>query len=185
MEPAKPTHRSLLIIQPSAKISEEVMHLRERLHERIGNFSGRKVIPHITLFFADLHAEQETKLRNTIHEGCRWQRPFVLGYAGITHFPDQQTIYISPVQHEAIASVRNAIVASVKNDPVLGSHVHETVQPHLTIAAGLKDDQFKQAWQLLDPHSYIATDHVNEVVLMRRELRPGAVYEMIARHPLS
>ena len=49
----------------------------------------------------------------------------------------------------------------------------------------MKDDRFKQAWQLLEPHSYIATDHVNEVVLMRRELRPGAVYEMIARHPLS
>jgi 2'-5' RNA ligase len=178
-------HRFLLTILPSPALAAEVDRLKALVHERGGSFSGRNTVPHITLFFADLPLECEGDICEGIARGVVGHKGFVLSYNGITHFPDKRTIYIDPVEKDAIAPVRNSIVEHVRTFPQLNEAVRETDQPHLTIAAGLKPAQFERAWESLAPHVWSSEELVTEVVLLRRELKPGARYEHVRSFPLE
>lgn len=180
------TYRFLLVIGPDERTDAQVKTWKADLRERIGGYSGSRSIPHITLFFADLPAEREHDVRDGVQQGCVGQRPFTLHLNGITHFPDKRTIYIDPVEKEAIGALRNSVVAHVRAFKAIKKlGVNATDHPHLTIAAGLKPHQFEEAWGMLAPHWYMSEQTVSEVRLLRRELKPGAVYELVERFPLK
>lgn len=177
-------HRFLLTILPSPALSEEVKRLRDRLHPAIGSFSGRNTPPHITLCFLDLPEEHGAAIINAVAHGATGAKVFNLHYDGITHFPDKRTIYIDPVEKEAIAAVRMPIVAMLKAKDALREAVRETDHPHLTIAAGLKTAQFDKAWEMLASHKVHSEERVTKVVLLKRLLEPGARYEHVRSFPL-
>lgn len=179
----KPTHRYLFVLRPSPEVTAKVQRMREQLYPRIGNFSGRRVIPHITLCFADV-TDNEERAINQAAGAVAACIPFTLHYAGITHFPDRRTIFIDPVEKEAIRRVREPLVTALRAEPSITSALHVTDHPHLTIAAGLKPAQFATAWDLLAPHWFEAEERVTEVVLMRRELKPEALYSVIGTFAL-
>lgn len=122
---------------------------------------------------------------DAIAGGAANQPGFMLHYNGITHFPDKRTIYIDPVEKEAIASLRAPIISALKADEPLRTAVRETDHPHLTIAAGLKPNNFQTAWKELAPHELRYEERVREVVLLKRPLRPGAIYEPVRKFPLG
>jgi len=177
-------HRFLLTILPSSALSAEVDRLKALVHVRVGSFSGRNTVPHITLCFLDLPAEHEPAINEAIARGATGQGSFTLRYNGITHFPDKRTIYIDPVQKDVIATVRTPIVAALMANEALRDAIRESDHPHLTIAAGLKPAQFERAWETLAPHvlhpavsgELRAEEQVTEVVLLRRALREGERY---------
>ena len=106
-------HRFLLTILPATVLAAEVQRLRDLLHPQIGGFSGRNTSPHITLCFLDLPEVHEQAIISAIAHGATGQHAFMLHYNGITHFPDHRTIYIDPVEKDAIASVRTPIIAAL------------------------------------------------------------------------
>jgi 2'-5' RNA ligase len=181
----KPTHRYLVLIAPSPAITEQVVRMRERLHARIGPFTGRLLMPHVTLLLADLPEALGTAVALGVEEGVRHAQPFALHYAGITHFPDRRTIYIDPVEKEAIAYLRLPLVAAVRAQEAVAPHVRATEHPHLTIAAGLKPAQFAEAWPMLAPHAFNGEHVVRSVLLLRRELLPGATYAVVRKFPFG
>lgn len=178
-------HRFLLVIHPHAALTEQVAEWKEELASRIGYFSGRYSIPHITLFFADLPGMQEAAVIKGITAGVVGHRSFELHYDGITHFPDRKTIYVAPVEKEAIAPVRSSVTRHVRNAVGSSEAVMVTTEPHLTIAAGLKPAQFDQAWDLLAPHILRSDQTVDELLLLRREMRPGTRYEIVQAFQLT
>lgn len=178
-------HRFLLTILPAPGLSVEVQRLRALLHVRIGSFSGRHNPPHITLCFLDLPGDHEPAIVDAIAHGVTGQEGFTLHYHGIMHFPDKRTIYIDPVEKEAIAAVRTPIVAALKANDALSEAIRETDHPHLTIAAGLKAAQFDRVWEMLAPHVHGSEERVTEVVLLKRLLQPGARYEHVHSFPLG
>jgi len=178
-------HRFLLIIHPSPMLSGEVERLKALVHGRVGSFSGRNTGPHITLFFADLPMEYECDVIEGIARGVVGHKSFVLRYNGITHFPDKRTIYIDPVEKEAISTVRTPIVEALMANDALREAIRETDHPHLTIAAGLKPAQFERAWETLAPHELRVEEQVTEVVLLRRALREGERYAQVRSFALE
>ena len=178
-------HRFLLTILPSPGLSAEVDRLKASVHEGVGSFSGRNTVPHITLCFLDLPAEHEPAIIEAIARGATGQQGFTLRYNGVTHFPDKRTIYIDPVEKDAVAVVRVPIIAALKANDVLREAVRETGYPHLTIAAGLRPVQFDKAWEMLAPHEVRSEERVTEVVLLKRVLRPGEPYEHVLGFPLE
>ena len=178
-------HRFLLTILPAPVLAAEVERLRTVLNDRIGSFSGRHNPPHITLCFLDLPAEHEPAIMYAIASGVTGQPVFTLHYHGITHFPDKRTIYIDPVEKDAIALVRAPIIAAMKANDALREAIRETDHPHLTIAAGLKPAQFDAAWEMLAPHTHTSEERVNELVLLKRVLKPGERYTQLRIFPLA
>jgi len=178
-------HRHLLTILPSPALSAEVDRLKALVHGRVGSFTGRSTVPHITLCFLDLPGEQEPSIVDVIANSAKGQSSFALRYQGITHFPDKRTIYIDPVEKEAIAAVRTPVVVALMANEVLRDAIRETDHPHLTIAAGLKPAQFDEAWKLLAPHALKSEERVTEVVLLKRLLQAGTRYEHVRSFPLG
>ena len=180
-----PMYRFLLVIAPAPELSAKVDRLREGLFARIGSFSGRSNPPHITLFFADLPQEREADLCECVAQGVVGQQAFTLHYNGIIRFPDKRTIYIDPVEKDAIATVRAPVISALKTNDVLRDAIRETDHPHLTITAGLKPAQFDKAWEILAPHAIRSEEQVTEVILLRRALRPGERYVPVRSFPLG
>ncbi len=178
-------HRFLIALLPSAELSDQVIVLRAALHALIGSFSGRNTPPHITLCFLDLPDDCGPAIIEAIACGTKGQQGFRLHYNGITHFPDKRTIYIDPVEKDAIAAVRTPIIAAFSADEALAGAVRETDHPHLTIAAGLKPGKFHAAWGMLAPHGLQHEERAGEVVLLKRLLRAGERYEVAHRFPLE
>ena len=177
--------RFLIMIDPGPTIAQEVMGLRERLHAGIGAFTGAATLPHLTLCLADLPYEYIRDVSEGVSIGCLGQRPFDLRFEGIRHFDDKRTIYIDPVQKDAIATVRTSIVTTLKGNDLLREAIRETDHPHLTIAAGLKPAQFDKAWELLAPHEHTSDERVCEVILLKRLLQQSARYEHVRSFPLE
>lgn len=176
--------RFLCVILPPDGLARRVEQERNRLYTAIGSFSGRYLLPHITLFIADLPEACEASTCEAIDQGVIGQHGFTLRYDGITHFPDKRTIYIDPVEKETISVVRTPVVTALRQQKALGPALRETDHPHLTIAAGLKPEQFARAWDMLAPHDLSAEGSVSEVVLMKRLLRPGERYAHVRSFPL-
>ncbi|MFZ1695112.1 MAG: 2'-5' RNA ligase family protein [Flavobacteriales bacterium] len=179
------THRYLLVIPPSPQVSAAVVAMREQLHARIGGFGGRNLMPHITLFFCDAADGLEDELLAAIAPAAKRSGGFGLSYQGITHFPDQRTIYIDPVEKAAIASLRKELALVARAIPRIQAGLHVTDHPHLTIAAGLKPAQFDQAWSTLAPHAFAEVHTVGELVLLKRSLAPTGPYAVLATIPLG
>lgn len=178
-------YRFLLVIHPHAALREQVDGWKELLASHIGYFSGRHSIPHITLFVADLPGMLEAAIIKGITAGVVGHRSFALHYDGISHFPDRKTIYVAPVEKEAIAPVRSSVARHVRSAIGSNEAVKVTTEPHLTIAAGLKPAQFDQAWDFLAPHIHSSDQTVDELLLLRREMRPGTRYEVVQHFPLT
>ena len=178
-------HRFLLTILPAPALAAEVERLRTVLNDRIGSFSGRHNPPHITLCFLDLPEENEEVILKAITRGTAGRSAFDLHYHGITHFPDKRTIYIDPVEKEAIAMVRAPIIAAMKANDALREAVRETDHPHLTIAAGLTPGQFEKAWEMLAQHELHREERVKGLVLFKRVLKPGERYTQLRSFPFS
>lgn len=178
------THRYLAIIAPSPPIAKEVVRIREALRALIGDFQGLRLMPHVTLFLADVPEDIGDLIASGIAAGVQHSEAFDLHYDGITHFPDERTIYVDPVEKGAIGTLRTAIVDRVMAIGTIKEAVRSTDHPHLTIAAGLRPDQFRSAWVMLKPHVFNAAHRVESVVLLRRALRPGAEYEVLREFPL-
>jgi 2'-5' RNA ligase len=62
--------------------------------------------------------------------------------------------------------------------------VNVTDRPHLTIAAGLKPQQFEAAWSYLAPHTFSSVQQVEELLLLKRPLSGGGSYAPVQRFPL-
>lgn len=177
--------RFLLTILPSPALSAEVDRIRASLFDTIGSFSGRLTRPHLTLCFLDLAAEHQGAIEHAIATGVSGRTGFVLHYDGIRHFPERRTIFIEPVEKDAIAGVRRSVMAALRSEARLREAVIETEHPHLTLAAGLKPAQFNGAWALLAPHVHRSEERVTELVLLKRLFRPGERYEHVRSFPLG
>lgn len=180
-----PTHRYLAIIPPSPSVTEAVLHLRHKLHARIGSFSGRLLRPHITLFIADIAETLGGAVEQGMARAAEQATTFRVTYNGITHFPDKRTIYIHPVEHDAIGHLRVSVLSSLSTEKGPRDHLRPTEHPHLTIAAGLKPQQFDTAWPMLAPHVFADAQAVDSFALLRRELRPAAEYELVKEFPFG
>jgi len=181
----RPTHRYLFILAPPPALAAEVSRLRDALLQRIGPFRGRLVVPHLTLCFADLTASHEADLDAALALAAAACTPFSLHYKGITHFPDQHTIYIDVVGKENVGAVRQALVDRLCGLEGVASVLRITGHPHLTIAAGLSTAQFSAAWSLLAPHAFEAEGSVDAFVLLKRTLLPDARYTELRRRPFG
>ncbi len=177
-------YRFLLVISPAPELSAMVSRVKTALAEKVGSFSGRHSIPHITLFLADLPGECERDICEGVAAGIVGHKAFTLHYEGITHFEDRKTIFVHPVEQELIAPIRRSIVQHVRSFPRMKG-IKPTDRAHLTIAAGLRPGQFDKAWEMLAPHELYSEERVTEVVLLKRLFHPGTVYEPVRSFSLG
>ncbi len=178
--------RYLLVIAPPTQVADHVQALRATLQASIGRFQSMRVPPHLTLLFVDMPEALQDDLFNVIAATARTLSPITLGIQGITHFPDKRTIYFKVLDHPAVATVREPLAAAVRGVPAIDRFgMHVTDHPHLTIATGLKPDRFEMAWPMVRDEAMEDHSVVHDVVLLRRALKPDALYSEFRRFPFG
>lgn len=175
-----------LVIDPASHAAARVMEWRQTLRERIGKFNEAYQMPGIVLFGAELPPEYEGTLADAIGRGSSGFPPFGLNLGGMAHSEDKKCIYIDLNEKGTIAALRQRIVDHVRsNRRIKKLGVDVTERPMLTIASGLKADQFNAAWAMLAPLGFTAQQRVSDVVLMKRELDATSIDEHVRTFPLE
>jgi 2'-5' RNA ligase len=175
-------YRYLLVIAPPVNVAAHVQALRDTLQLSLGRFQSMRVPPHITLLFVDMPETLQDDLVKVVAATASTLRPITLGIQGITHFPDKRTIYFDVLDHPAVATVREPIASAVRGVPSIERFgMHVTDHPHLTIATGLRPDRFEMAWPIVRDEAMEDHSTVHGVVLLRRALKPDALYTEFRR----
>lgn len=175
-----------LVIDPASHAAARIMEWRQALRERIGKFNEVYQMPGIALFGTELPPEYEGTLTDAIARGSSGFPPFGLNLGGMVHSEDKKCIYIDLNEKGTIAALRQRIVDHVRSNrriKKLGVDVAE--RPMLTIASGLRSDQFNTAWALLAPQGFTAQQRVSDVVLMKRELDHTSIDQHVRTFPLE
>lgn len=175
-----------LVIDPASHAAARVMEWRQQLRDRIGNFNEAYQMPGIMLFGAELPPEYEGPLADAVARGSSGFAPFGVNLGGMAHSEDKKCIFIDLSEKGTIAALRQRIVDHVRSNrriKKLGVDVVE--RPMLTIASGLKTDQFQSAWALLGAQGFTTQQRVSDVVLMKRELDPMSIDQHVRTFPLA
>lgn len=175
-----------LVIDPVSHAAARVMEWRQTLRERIGKFNEAYQMPGIVLLGSELPPEYEGPLADSIERGSAGFTPFTMNLGTLAHTEDKKTIYIDVLEKGTVAALRQRIVDHVRTNrriKKLGVDVAE--RPMLTVASGLKADQFNAAWAMLAPLSFTAQQRVSDVVLMKRELDPMSIDQHVRTFALG
>ena len=179
-------YRYLLCIVPPDEVADRIRILQQALVPTTGRFQGLNAPVHITLFLVDMPDEHEAELIALLEQGLAHASAFQLHVHGITHFPDQRTIYADPQEKEAVLKLVTAAAAPVlAHANIADFGVKLADHPHMTIAAGLKPAQFATGWQALHNATFSVVFKVAQVVLMKRELSPTGTYGAMRRFALE
>lgn len=175
-----------LVIDPASHVAARVMEWRQQLRERIGKFNEAYQMPGIMLFGTELPAEYEGPIADAIARGSEGFAPFGLNISGIAHSEDRKSIYLDVLEKGTVAALRQRIVDHVRsNKRVKKLGVDVVEHARLTIASGLKADQFNTAWALLANQAITAQQRVSDVVLMKRELDHTSIDQHVRTFPLD
>ncbi len=169
-----------LVIDPASHAAARVMEWRQLLRERIGPFNEAYQLPGIALFGTELPPDYEGPLADAVERGSAGFAPFTLNLGGLSHSEDKRTIFMDMVEKGTVAALRQRIVDHVRTNrriKKLGVQVVE--RPMLTIASGLKADQFNSAWAMLGAQAFTTQQRVSDVVLMKRELADTSMDEHV------
>ena len=175
-----------LVIDPASHAAARIMEWRQTLRERIGKFNEAYQMPGITLFGTELPPDYEGPLADAIQRGSTGFQPFGLNLGGMALTEDKMCIDLDLNEKGTIDALRQRIVDHVRSNrriKKLGVDVAE--RPMLTIASGLKADQFNAAWAMLAPQGFTAQQRVSDVVLMKRELDHMSIDQHVRTFPLE
>lgn len=175
-----------LVIDPASHISARIMEWRQALRERIGKFNEAYQMPGIVLFGAELPPEYEGPLADAVARGSAGCTPFGLHVGGMAHTEDRKTIFIDLGEKDTVAALRQRVVDHVRsNRRIKKLGVQAVERPMLTIASGLKVDQFNAAWAMLAPLGFTTQQRVSDVVLMKREMDDTSIDQHVRTFPLE
>ncbi len=175
-----------LVIDPASHVAARVMEWRQLLREHIGKFNEAYQMPGIVLFGTELPAEYEGPIADAIARGSEGFAPFALNISGLAHTEDRKSIYLDVLEKGTVAALRQRIVDHVRSNKRVKKLGVEVVEhARLTIASGLKVDQFNAAWALLANQAITAQQRVSDVVLMKRELDHTSIDQHVRTFPLD
>lgn len=175
-----------LVIDPASHAAARVLEWRQMLRERIGPFNEAYQMPGIVLLGTELPPDYEGPLADAVERGASGFTPFTLNLGGLSHTEDKRTIFLDMTEKGTVAALRQRIVDHVRTNRRIKKLGVEVVErPMLTIASGLKADQFNSAWAMLGAQSFTAQQRVSDVVLMKRELADTSMDEHVRTFALE
>lgn len=175
-----------LVVEPVSHVSARVLEWRQLLRERIGAFNESHQMPGIALLETELPPEYEGPLGDAVERGASGFSSFTLNYGALMHTEDRRSIHIDLGEKGIVAALRQRVVDHVcANRRIKKLGVDVVERPALTIASGLKADQFASAWALLANQGFTAQQRVSDVVLLKRELDPASMDQHVRTLPLD
>ena len=156
-----------LILLPSYPIENVVKYYKSWLARRIGSFTARYSVPHVSLAMFQMDSSKEMGLLRTLESAAAEEGPFSLYTNGFGFFDSTRTVYIQVEEKERFARLSNNLhekstISLLPNDYKSIVHV-----PHLTIGRNLTY-KFEQACDLLQHPIVSQTFTASAVTLLKK-----------------
>jgi 2'-5' RNA ligase len=163
----------LLVIPPSDSVFSDTRNLKIQCKTEYGWDAPAKSTPHITLAKLIQPLCIEDKLVNKYKRIAASISPFEVHLSGFVKFTGtSNTIYINVRNGNQISEIVKEIrklskpmLKKIKNY----SPVYSLI-PHLTIAKGISESSFKEAWPNWQSKSYDASSFTSGMLLLKREI---------------
>ncbi|MCX6292659.1 MAG: 2'-5' RNA ligase family protein [Bacteroidetes bacterium] len=153
------------MLSPPPAIKKEVWDIKKQFHRKHNHIRVAQSAPHIMLANFWLNKQSEEAVISGMEEVAKHQSPVEVRLKNFSHF-QTHTIYIDVENPYAIIS----LVKSLKEKLGLhGSQSFFPMKPHMTIASGLREEQFKKAIVDFQQHEFRASFIADNMLLMKKE----------------
>ena len=176
----------LAIIKPNRRVTSDAMDMKIRCKKKYGwNYSK----PHFTVFDIIQPFHNEKRVIRNFERNIENISPFQIDLCGFDYFSRKTyTLYIKLKDEKEFSEMAqyirkffSPIMKSVKDYP---PH-YNSKNPHLTIAKGILEPEFLQAWQSWKNTEYQSSTAADHILLLRRPFTYGNLkYEIIGDYPL-
>ncbi|MBK9457110.1 MAG: 2'-5' RNA ligase family protein [Bacteroidetes bacterium] len=155
------------VIVPTNEIVETVKIFKQGLESVVGKFPAANADPAIILFAAMADETRAALLEKKLVTICRNQLPFTVQLDNFGEFYNNKTVFvdIDESSKQTITAFRKKLSAEIKlskYDELVDFNVGKT--PHITIARGLVEDQYKVARKYFTGRNYTAAFECNCLV---------------------
>jgi 2'-5' RNA ligase len=176
----------LAIIKPNRRVTSDAMDMKIHCKNEYGwDYSE----PHFTVFDIIQPVNNEKRLIRNFERNIENVLPFKMDLCGFDYFSKSTyTLYIKVKEEKNFSEMAQyirkffkPIMKPVKNYP---PH-YNSKNPHLTIAKGISEPEFLQAWQSWENAEYQSSTTADRILLLRRPLTSGTMkYEIVGDCPL-
>jgi 2'-5' RNA ligase len=145
--------------------------------------------PHFTVFDIIQPVYNEERLIRNFKRNIEKISPFQIELCGFDYFSQNTyTLYIKVKDEKKFSEMAkyvrkflNPIMKSVKDYPPQ----YNLKNPHLTIAKGIPEPEFLQAWQSWENAEYLSSTTADCILLLRRPFtNVNLKYEIVGDYPL-
>ncbi len=155
----------LLLLAPPPSIKNKVQKIKDEFHEKHNHFTAKYSFPHITLAHFRLNEQYENNVVNKIEDANRHFSPVNIQLENFNHFRTH-TIYIDIINPSPITELVKALKRKLG---LHGSQSFFPMKPHLTIARGLKEEQFKKVMPDFRDRKFSESFIADSMLLMKRQ----------------
>lgn len=158
----------LAIIEPNNRVKSEAMDMKIRCKKEYGWDYSK---PHFTVFDIIQPVYNEGRLIRNFERNIKNISPFQIDLCGFDYFSaSTYTLYIKLKDEnrfsemaQYIRKLSKPIIKSVKDYP---PH-YNSKTPHLTIAKGILEPEFLQAWKSWENQEYQSSTTADRILLLK------------------
>jgi 2'-5' RNA ligase len=164
----------LAIIKPNGQVTSDAMDMKTHCKNEYGWPYSK---PHFTVGNIIQHVYYEKRLIKNFERNIENISPFQIDLCGFDYFSGSTyTLYIKLKDDKKFLEMAqyikkcfDTVRKSVKEYPF---HFNTKI-PHLTIAKGILESEFLQAWQSWENAEYQSSTTADHILLLRRPLNYG------------
>jgi 2'-5' RNA ligase len=175
----------LLVLSPNRNISNQILQIKHEFKRR-GCLLAANLHPHITLANFVLPSAKAEHICICLKKFASLRRRLLIELNGFNHFRTH-TIFLDVKYKAAIIQlvVELKKVHGKQMKAYCKSKPYFCRYPHLTIARGLRADQYIALYSQYEDKSFNALFEDNELVLLRRNLFGSRLYKPVKYFSLS
>jgi len=175
----------LLMLSPSDEVKEETMRIKRIFKEQYNCWYAVSSYPHFTLAYSFLNENEEEKFIKNLEDVAAKIQPFLVELYKFDRF-SSSTIFIDMINKDPFINIGKLV--KEKAGYMMKTYKKDKPEfiknPHLTVARGMRKDQFEQAWAEWESVEINYHFDATEMVLLKKP-EGGRKYETIKTIPFS
>jgi len=181
------SHEYLLVINPDANISTDIRYFKNKIWELVGDYPGLYAQPHITIYNFLGFQQKEDAIIEALSCVARNIKSTFIYLEDFSCFEGSGTIYVTPKPKHYFSALLRFLYPTIFTCAGINrqSKIYSSTEPHITIARGLKKDQFVLAWQHFKNKSYQSCFVAESLLLLRKELLKNDQYHLVGEFKLK
>jgi len=172
----------LLVVKPDSNISTDIRYFKNKIWELVGDYESQFTQSDISIYNFLGFEHKEDAIISALARATKTIKSTFIYLENFKCFKASGTIYLSPVPKDYFSLVLRSLYPSIFNCNGINrqSKIYCSTEPNVTLAHGLKEEQFAQAWNYFSKKAYQSSFVAESLVLLRKELLKNDQYDVVA-----